>query len=162
MKHAYWGNVEEDWAGFSSDISFSNPFFDEQQVDIFLGEEFDEDGEEIEDSPTEIQLTEFAETYQDFIENIEPTIKNIQEKAFERYTNLYAHYYENPKKSGEPALHIDCTEKHNLYIKELLYIRILNKKTVKLSIRYALDTEHGMEFKIDNGQIAEVGGIAET
>lgn len=162
MTHEYWGNVKEDWAGFSSDLTFSNPFFDQQNVDVFLGEEYDEDGEEIEEFPTENQLTEFAETYQMFIENIEMNIKNIQDKAFERYLKLYAHFYENPEKSGEPALNVDNADKHNDNIREIMYLRILKDKTIKLSIRYKLDTEHGLEFKFIGGQIVNVGGIAET
>lgn len=162
MKHKYWGNVEADWAGFSSDLTFSNQFFDKQEIEIFLGEEYDEDGEEIEEPPAENQLTEFAETYQDFIENIETNIKSIQDKAYERYLKLYAHFYENSEKSGESALNINNTEKHNENIKEIMYLRVLEEKTIKLSIRYKLDTEHGLEFKFVGGQIKDVGGIAET
>ena len=162
MTHKYWGKVEEDWAGFSSDITFSNPFFDKQNIEIFLGEEYDEDGEEIEEFPTENRLTEFAETYQNFIENIEINIKSIQDKAYERYLKLYAHFYENSEKSGEPALNIDNVDKHNENVKEIMYLRVLDDKTIKLSIRYKLDTEHGLEFKFVGGQITNVGGIAET
>ena len=160
--HKYWGKVEEDWAGFSSDITFSNPFFDKQTVEIFLGEEYDEDGEEIEEFPTENRLTEFAETYQNFIENIEINIKSIQDKEYERYLKLYAHFYENSEKSGEPALNIDNVDKHNENVKEIMYLRVLDDKTIKLSIRYKLDTEHGLEFKFVGGQITNVGGIVET
>ena len=162
ITHKYWGKVEQDWAGFSSDITFSNPFFNKQDVEVFLGAEYDEDGEEIEETPTENQLTEFAETYQNFIENIEVNIKSIQEKSYERYLKLYAHFYENPEKSGKPALDIDNTDKHNDYIKEIMYLRVLDDKTIKLSIRYKLDTEHGLEFKFVGGKITNVGGIAET
>lgn len=162
MTHKYWGNVEEDWAGFSSDITFSNPFFDNQNIEIFLGIEYDEDGEEIEELPTENQLTEFAETYQNFIVDIETNIKSIQDKAYERYLKLYAHFYENSEKSGEPALNIDNADKHNDHIKEIMYLRVLDEKTIKVSIRYKLDTEHGLEFKFVGGQITNVGGIAET
>lgn len=162
MTHKYWGNVEEDWAGFSSDITFSNPFFEKQNNEVFLGEEFDEDGEEIDEPPTESKLTKFAETYQNFIENIEINIKSIQDKAFERYLKLYAHFYEDSAKSGEPALNIDNVDKHNDSIREIMYLRVLDEKTIKLSIRYALDTEHGIEFRFEDGKIAAVGGIAET
>ena len=162
MTHKYWGNVEEDWAGFSSDITFSNPFFNKQNIEVFLGEEFDEDGEEIDEPPTESKLTEFAETYQNFIENIEINIKSIQDKAFERYLKLYAHFYEDSAKSGELALNIDNADKHNDSIREIMYLRVLDEKTIKLSIRYALDTEHGIEFRFEDGKIAAVGGIAET
>ncbi|OXA86603.1 DUF6985 domain-containing protein [Flavobacterium hercynium] len=162
MTHKYWGNVEEDWAGYSSDITFSNSFFEKQNIEIFLGEEFDEDGEEIEEPPTEKQLDEFAATYQNFIENIESNIKNIQDKAFERYQKLYAHFYENPEKSGDPALNIDDVDKHNYAIKEIMFLRVLDEKTIKLSIRYELDTEHGIEFRFEDGKITAVGGIAEA
>lgn len=162
MKHNYWGNVKINWAGFSSDITFSNPFFDRQNIEIFLGEEYDEDGEEIEIFPTENQLAEFAGTYQKFLENIEKNISSIQEKAYERYLKLYAHFYENDEKSGEPALNIDSANKHNEYIKEIMYLRVLSNETIKLSIRYKLDTEHGLEFKFVSGQITNIGGIAET
>lgn len=162
MKHIYWGNVEADWAGFSSDLTFSNQFFDKQEIEIFLGEEYDEDGEEIEEPPTENQLTEFAETYQNFIENIETNIKSIQDKAYERYLKLYAHFYENSEKSGESALNINNTDIHNENIKEIMYLRVLEEKTIKLSIRYKLDKEHGLEFKFVDGLIKDIGGTAET
>jgi len=162
MTHRYWGNVEADWAGFSSDITFSNPFFDTQNVEVFLGDEYDEDGEEIEELPSENQLKEFAETYQNFIADIEKNINSIQDKAYERYLKLYAHFYENFEKSGEPALNIDNADKHNDHIKEIMYLRVLDDKTIKVSIRYKLDSEHGLEFKFVGGQIKDVGGIAET
>lgn len=160
--HQYWGNVEQDWAGFSAEITFSHLFFSEQNITIFLGEEFDEDGEEIEEAPTENQLNAFAETYQSFITNFEKHLREMQIKAFERYQKLYAHYYENPEKSGEPALNIDNIEKHNEYIKEIMFLRILEDDNIKLSIRYQIDTEHGLEFRFENGKIVAVGGIAET
>jgi metal-responsive CopG/Arc/MetJ family transcriptional regulator len=160
--HPYWGSVDQDWAGFSSDISFSHPFFTEQNITIFLGEEFDDEGEEIEDLPTENQLNAFAKTYQDFLANIETKLSNIQSKAFAYYQKHYAHYFENPEKSGEAALGIDTVEKHNDYIKELMELRVLADHTIKVSIRYHVDTEHGIEFKMVGGQVEKVGGIAET
>lgn len=162
MKHSYWGNVELDWAGFSSDITFSNPFFNEQNIEVLLGEEFDEDGEEIEEPPNESLLDGFAATYQNFLNHIHTHIKHMQFEAFQRYLKLYAHYYENPEKSGEPALNIDSVEKHNEYIKEIMYLRVLDNDTIKLLIRYQIDTEHGLEFRLENGEIAAIGGIAET
>ncbi len=162
MKHLYWGNVEQDWAGFSSDIHFSHPFFNKQEIEIFLNDEYDEDYEEIEEPPTEVLLNEFADTYKNFIEHIENRLADLQQKAFERYKELYAHYYENPEKSGEPALNINTADKHNPYIKDINYLRISKNKTIRLTIRYGLDEEHGLEFKFVDGQIADVGGIADT
>lgn len=160
--HKYWGKVEQDWAGFSSEISFSNPFFNKQNAEVFLGQEFDEDGEEVEDAPTESQLDAFAETYQSFIDHFEEHLQKMQAKAFERYQKLYAHYYENSEKSGEPALNIDSIDKHNEYIREIMFLRMLNDEAIKISIRYKIDTEHGIEFRFENGEIVAVAGIAET
>ncbi|SOD11590.1 DUF6985 domain-containing protein [Pedobacter xixiisoli] len=160
--HSYWGAVEEDWDGFSAELTFAHPFFGDQSVEIFLGEEYDEDGEEIEEAPDGSRLNAFATSYQSFLNHFEVHLQNIQIKAFERYQKLYAHYYENPEKSGEPALQINDIEKHNEYIKEIMYLRILEDDTIKLSIRYQIDTEHGLEFRFENGAIAAVGGIAET
>jgi hypothetical protein len=160
--HPYWGNIEEDWAGYSSDIYFSYPFFENSKTEVFLGDEYDEDGEEIETPPTEKQLTAFAETYKSFIDNIENHLADLQLKAFDRYNRIYAKYYENSEQSGEPPLNIDTTEKHNAYIKDIMYLRILDDKTIKVTIRYQLDTEHGIEFKFVDGQIEDVGGISET
>jgi hypothetical protein len=160
--HEYWGEVEQDWAGFSSDISFSHPFFEEQHISVFLGEEFDDEGEEIDEFPTENQLTDYAKTYQDFLVAIEANLSTVQHQAFDYYKKHYAHYFASPEKSGEPALHIDTVEQHNEYIKELLYLRISKENTITISIRYKLDTEHGIEFKFVNGRIEKVGGIANT
>ncbi|MEZ0184229.1 hypothetical protein AB9T89_18425 [Flavobacterium oncorhynchi] len=160
--HPYWGNVEEDWAGYSSDIYFSYPFFDKPKTEVFLGDEYDEEGEEIETPPTEKQLTAFAETYRIFIDNIENRLADLQLKSFERYKRVYAKYYENSEQSGEPPLNIDSIEKHNDYIKDLMYLRISDNKTIRVTIRYKLDTEHGIEFKFVDGQIEDVGGISET
>jgi len=40
----YFGKVESGWAGFSSEHRIKIPHF-EKQVEVFLGEEFDEDGQ---------------------------------------------------------------------------------------------------------------------
>ncbi|EDM34417.1 hypothetical protein PBAL39_19040 [Pedobacter sp. BAL39] len=160
--HPYWGNVGQDWAGFSSDITFNHSFFQGSDIEIFLGEEFDEDGDEIEEAPTSAQLDGFAATYQHFMNNMESCLDELCQKAFERYQRLYAHYYEHTEESGEPPLNVDTIDKHDPYIKELMYLRVLEGHTVKLTIRYELDTEHGMEFRFENGLIAAVGGIATT
>ena len=43
-----------------------------------------------------------------------------------------------------------------------MYLRISDNKTIRVTIRYKLDTEHGIEFKFVDGQIEDVGGISET
>lgn len=163
MKHDYWGEINSSWAGFSSETYFSHPFFNQNaQREIFLGDEFDENGHEIEELPDLDQLNEFAKTYQAFIHNLEQHLQTIQTHAFERYQKLYAHYYENPEKSGETALNIHDVESHNPYIQTMLNLRVTTPNTLILSIHYDLDTEHGMEFKFVNNQLEIVGAIAET
>ncbi len=159
--HKFWGEVKHDWAGFSSDISFSNPFFDKQIVEVFFGEEYDEDGEENDEPPSDKVLDNFTETFKDFTDNIGIRLSDLQQKAFERYKKVYAHYYENSEKSGKQPLNIDSVDKHNEYIKDIMYLRVLDDKTIKVTIRYKLDTEHGLEFKYVDGQIVNVGGIAD-
>lgn len=161
-KHPFWIVVDEGWAGISAEITFSHSVFDDEEIEIFLGDEFDDDGEEIEELPIDEALDIYAEAYQNFIENIDDLLKDLQEKAFERYQNLYAHYYENPEKSGNPPLNIDTVEKHNAFIKELIHFRISEEGTIRLSIHYKLDEEHGLEFKFVDNQIETVGGISET
>ena len=172
----YFGAVEKDWAGFSSEYLFTMPYF-EKEVEVFLGEEFDEDGEEVPTPPTNQQLTEYEQTLKDFLSNIDVVIADIQQSAFEYYQKHYAKYYEKPFevifenpmvkniKSGELhfALNINSKEKHFDYMKDIVsLIRILDNKTIKIPIRYALDHEHGLEIKIVNNKVAEIAGIAGT
>ncbi|MBJ9952484.1 MULTISPECIES: hypothetical protein [unclassified Acinetobacter] len=163
MKHDYWGEIHPSWAGFSSETFFSHAFFNQHaDREIFLGEEFDEEGNEIEQEPDQEQLSAFARTYQKFLQNFDQHLKTIQQYAFERYQKLYAHHYENPEKSGEAALNIHDVEAHNSYIQTMLNLRVSSPDTLRLCIHYDLDTEHGMEFKFVNDQLESVAGIAET
>lgn len=162
MNHKFWGEIQEDWAGISGDKLFKISHFKDDEIQIFLGEEFDEDGEEIEEFPTNEELDDFEKTYNSFLKNIEDVILQIKEETFLRYKKIYAKYYEDPKQSGEEPLNIDTKEKHFEYIREVLYIRILKRNEIKIPIRYDLDTEHGIEIKLRNNEVVEVGGIAET
>ncbi|MDR2148671.1 MAG: hypothetical protein LBE91_19695 [Tannerella sp.] len=176
IRHDYFGKVEKGWSGFSSEYKVKIPHF-ETEVEVCLGEEFDEDGEEIETPPTNQQLTEFERTLKDFLNSIDSIIEDIQQSSFERYQRIYAKYYEKPfeilfenakvQKPENSELHsplnIDTKEKHFEYMKEIIEkIRILDNQTIKIPIRYALDEEHGLELKIVNNKVVAVGGIAET
>lgn len=161
MHHPFWETVTERFGEYMTEIIFKSNFF-QHGNEFYLGDLFNEDGEEIEDAPSAEQLDEFAQTYQSFLHHWEACLAQMQNKAFERYKKLYAHYYENPEKSGEPALIITKVEQHNPYIRNLLNIRISERQTIRLAIRYDLDTEHGMEFKFINNQLVKVAGIAET
>ncbi|WP_103864471.1 hypothetical protein [Aquimarina sp. I32.4] len=160
-EHVFWGRVEEDWAGFSAGITFVSNYFDKEVI-LFLGEEYDEEGEEIETTPTDKELTAYQKTYMRFLDHIEDIIKKIKKETFYRYKKLYAHYYENESKSGEKPLQIDSVEKHFKYITTINYIRILENDEIKILIHYKLDSEHGLELRVKNNQIVAIGGIAET
>lgn len=175
-KHHYFGAVEEDWAGFSAEYKFRIPYF-ETDVTVFLGEQFDEEGEEVSIPPTDGQLFEFEQTLREFLDQIDCAIVDIQQSAFEYYQRRYAKYYEKPfevlfensqvrgSENGElhPPLEIDTREKHFEYMKDIIgFIRILENNTICIRIRYSLDEEHGLELKIKDKKVVAVGGIAET
>jgi len=176
MKHNYFGKVKTDWAGFSSEYTVKIPYF-EKEVEVFLGEEYDEDGEEVEMPPANQQLDEFEQTLKGFLNNIDSVIVDIQQSAFDYYQKFYAKYYEIPfevlyenSMVQEPEngklhspLNIDTKEKHFEYMKNIVsLIRVLENNTIKIPIRYALDHEHGLELKIVNNKVEAVDGIAET
>ena len=75
--HKYWGEVEEDWAGFSAEILFDSEYFDNKEITIFLGSEFDDDGEEIEIAPNESELYNFENTYKKFLDDLDKIIEEI-------------------------------------------------------------------------------------
>ena len=159
--HHYWGIVEADWAGFSAEKTYFIPGFD-KEVSIFLGNEYDEDGEEIDSPPTPDKLDQYEQTFRQFDADLTTILPAIKEAAFARYQKLYAHHYEDEKQSGEPPLGIDTADTHFAYMTDLAYIRVTDEDTIKLPIYYKVDREHDLELKIVNGQIADIGGIADT
>lgn len=161
-KHNFWGEVAKDWAGFSSEKTFSIPHFEQQKVTVFLGEEFDEDGEELDTPPSEEQLDAYALTFSSFMKHLDTIIIDIREQAFNRYQKLYAHYFEDEAKSGEPPLNLNTADKHFQHLKEINYIRILDNHNLQIPIRYGVDTEHGLEIRLENNKIVAMAGIAET
>jgi hypothetical protein len=174
--HDYFGKIENEWAGFSSEYKFNISYF-ETDVEVLLGPEFDDQGEENETHPSDQRVAEFEQTLKSFLSNIDNIISDIQQAAFNYYKSYYAKYYEIPfevifdnKKIQKtqngtlhPPLNIDTKEKHFEYMKHMLgWIRILDGKTIIIPIHYALDEEHGLELKIVNNKVKVVGGIAET
>lgn len=156
INHEFWGLVEDDWAGFSAELEFESTEF-ENPARIFLGDEYDEDGEES-PLPSKEQLDDYAEMYKAFIQSFDSIFVEIKEKAFDRYKRLYAHFYE----SDGPPLFINDPEEHFGYMKNLVYLRISNQGIIRLPIRYVLDEEHGLEIKIQNNKVINIGGIADT
>ena len=172
MNAADFGVVAEGWAGFVAEHKFSlGPF---GEATVFLGEEFDEDGEEIDTPPSFTQLSEYAATLGNLRDNFDDVLAAIKESAFQRYHRLYAHYYEQPftvesffEIDAEPGsdhqpLGIDSADKHFVYMMDLNYVRITDGGVIRLPILYKLDREHGLEIKLVNNTVNAVGGIAET
>lgn len=160
-KHAYWGNVSADWAGFSGEVMFSSAHVTEP-VSVFLGYEFDDEGDEVSVIPTAEQLTEFESTYRQFLAHSDQIFSDIKTVTFDRYIELYAHYYEHTEKSGYEPLCIDSAEKHVKYLGRLIYIRVLEDRTIQIPMRYELDPEHGLEVRLQDNKIIKIGGIADT
>jgi len=161
-KHKFWGQITESLMGYTAEKKYNIPNFGEQEIEIFLGSEFDEDGEEIDTPPNNINLDEYAATYSAFLNNLPDVLSAIKAQGFERYKRLYAHYYEHEEKSGEAPLNIDTAEKHFEYMRDILQIRIEDNQTISIPIRYQLDTAHGIEIKLENNKITAIGGIGEV
>lgn len=138
---------------------FSLPGFD-KPVEVFLGEELFEEDEEYDLSPA--QLDEYAATFQAFVADAPRLLPVIKQQTFARYQKLYASYYDDQAQSGAPALHLRTPEEHFAYLQDVAYLRITEGQTLRLSIRYGLDPEHGLEIRFEANQLADIGGIAET
>jgi hypothetical protein len=161
-KHKFWGQITESLMGYTTDQKYNIPNFSEQEIEIFLGSEFDEDGDEIDTPPDHASLNEYAHTFSAFLNNLPEVLLTIKAQGFERYKKLYAHYYEYEQKSGKAPLNINTAEKHFEYVRDILHIRIEDNQTIIIPIRYQLDTEHGIEIKLENNKITAIGAIGES
>jgi len=161
-KHKYWNKAEKAWAGFITERKFISAHFEHKPITIFLGSEFDDAWEQIEIPPRVEELDDFASTYLNFVNDFDIIIDDIKGETFAYYQKYYAHYYENEKKSGEKALNIDSKERHFENIKDIIHLRILDKENIQIPIHYKIDSEHGIEIRLENNKIIKIGGIAET
>ncbi len=162
IEHCFWGYVEEDWAGFSAELTYCPPDFPSRRISIFLGEEFDEDGEEVEAAPSLEDLDLFQATFEEFKTLEKDIFKQIKEQCFQRYLKLYAPHYENSAQSGKPPLGVATRQEHFRFIEEILLIRVLSDKEIVIPMRYKLDREHGIEVRLKSNRLVDIGGIAET
>ncbi|GAA3767167.1 SMI1/KNR4 family protein [Flavobacterium ginsengiterrae] len=162
VEHTFWGQVEQDWAGISAEKLLKLPDFTSDEITIFLGEEFDDEGEEIDELPTKRELDSFEKTLKSFLDNLDEILIEIKSKAFDRYKKIYAKYYEDSGLSGKEPLNIHTVDEHFEYMRDLKYVRILKKNTIQILINYDLDNEHGLEIKLKNNKVVCLGGIAET
>jgi len=167
----FFGTIED----YYSEFKFKIPYFD-REVEVLLGEEFDEDGEENTSPPTDLQLAEYEQIFKSFLHNIDEIIIEIQQSAFEYYKRVYAKYYEqdfedifdlykgtaSENDKTHPPLCLDTKEKHFEYMKRIIFINVLDNQTLKIAIRYLLDTEHGMEIKLVNNKVIKIASIDET
>jgi hypothetical protein len=163
MESRNFGKIKLGWAGVLSKYKFTVPCFD-KDVEVFIGSEFNDDGEDVETLLKEDELLEYEQTFRNFIGNIDEIINSIKEKVFEYYKSIYAKYYEKEfivegffetdtegGKIHEP-LNIDTKEKHFEYMKNINYIRILKDKII-MSIFYKLDMEHGLEIMLQENKV---------
>jgi len=140
-------------------------------VEVFLGAEYNEDGEEIEALPTENEVLDYENTFKNFLENIDEIIIEIKEKSFENYKEHYAEYYEKSfildglfetdKKEGEvhEPLNITTQDIHFEYMKNINYLRVLNEKIIIMPIHYKLDREHGLEIILKDNKVIGIDGM---
>jgi hypothetical protein len=157
--HPFWGIVQEDWAGLSAEQSTTLPPF-ERPIPVFLGEELLEEDEEYDVSTG--QLDGYAATFQAFRAEAPRLIAALRDRAFARYLEVYAHYYENPAKSGEPALGITTAEQHFAYMQDVTLLRVSSEQVIRFVIEYDLDPEHGLEAKFVGNVLTDLGCTAET
>ena len=159
LNHSFWGHVAESWAGLSAERPVALPGF-ERPIEVFLGEELFEEGEEYD--PTPAQLDAYAATFQDFMTHAPALLAEFQAQAFAQYQRLYAPFYDNPAQSGQPALGLTSAAQHAAYMQDVSYLRVSDEQTLRLVIHYDLDPEHGLEVKFVANTLAKIGGIAET
>ncbi len=159
MNHPFWGEVAESWAGLSGEYAVTLPGF-APPVEVFLGEELDDEDEEFALTPA--QLDEYAATFRAFMARAPEQLAALQAQAFDQYQRVYAHWYEDPAQSGEPALGLTTAAAHAPYLSELQLIRVTDAQTLRLVLGYDLDPEHGLEAKFVANALVEIGGIADT
>ena len=159
MTHPFWGQVEESWAGLVAEHSVLLPVF-EEPIEVFLGEELHDEDEEY--ALTTAQLDEYAATLQDFVARASEQLAALQTRAFAQYQQVYARWYEDPARSGDPALGLTTVAAHAAYLREIKYLRVSDGHTLRLVLNYDLDPEQGMEAKFVANTLIDIGGIAET
>ncbi|GAA4023416.1 hypothetical protein GCM10022409_04080 [Hymenobacter glaciei] len=159
ITHPYWGNVEEDWAGMSAEQQVVLPGV-EQLISVFLGEELFEEDEEYDVSAA--QLDDYAATFLAFVAEAPRLMADFREQAFARYQKLYARRYEDAAVSGATPLNLTSADQHASYLQKWSMLRVTEQQTIRLTLHYDLDIEHGLEAKFVNNVLVELGASAET
>lgn len=113
-----------------------------------------------ESAPSEDELATYQEVFDNFLSN-QGTLKPlIEQKLFEFYQENYAETYENDE-LGLGPLNIKNKEDHNKYIKGIENIELRDENTIKIIFDYELDEENDVAILIIDGQIGDVGGVAD-
>lgn len=163
QKHNYWGKISKDkWEDFLSEVKFISKYFPNKEIIVFLGKRYNKYLDKTNIPPNSEELDNFENTYTSFLHNLDKVMEEIKEKTFEDYQEYYADFYENEEQSGKKSLHIKNKEQHFQYMQDVLCLRILPKNNIIISIRYDLDTEHGIEIRLENNKVIRIGGISDT
>jgi len=162
-EHGYFGKiVYEDIFGFFAEYRFLIPYFDEEVL-VYLGEQYDDDGNCIDIPPTQEKLDEFATTLENFLWEIGTgeLINDIQKCAFERYLEYQDEIMNSPITVSDTIhsqLKIGKKEHHFEYMKEIEDIRILDNNKVEIYCRYyGLDKWNGLGIEITDNKVTGVG-----
>ena len=157
-EHAFWGQVSDFYGEAQAKLQFSHPRLGGDATPIHLGEP------DAQRRPSQRQLDGYAGTYQAFVANIDDALAQIEAEGFAYAQRLYAAYYANHPEDL-PRACPDCLSSaaaHLAAMQNPLSLRVQAGKSVRLAIDYALDPEHGIEFKFVAGRLREVAGIATT
>ena len=106
-------------------------------------------------------LDDYAEVFQRFVAVSESLLPIVREEVFDYYNRVYAHYFEHPEVSGEPALGLSTPEEHYTKLIGLLGVAMSVNRSVELDFDYAVDDEHGLAVMFVDHDFFDVGGIAD-
>ncbi len=151
MTHPFWGEIKGDQTvasfpipGFGPAIPVCFANVRVASVDLTLD-----------------MLDAYAEVFRSFVAVSESLFPVVQQEAFRYYRRVYAHYFEHPDVSGEPALGLVTAELHDARLKQLLGVVLSDCRSVELDFEYDVDEEHGLAVMFVDNRFHAVGGIAD-
>lgn len=157
-EHPYWGAVRDFYGDAQATLTFSHPRLGDEAVPIKLGE-FD-----AQRRPSQRQLDGYAATYQAWLADMDAVLAQIEAQGFSYAQRFYASHCADHPEDLPPACPncLSSAAAHMTAMQNPVSLRVQAGKTVRLSISYALDREHGIEFKFVAGRLRDVGGINAT
>ena len=157
-EHPYWGAMRDFHGDAEATLTFSHPQLGGEAVPIYLGEA------DAPRRPSQRQLDGLAATYQAWLADIDTVLAQIEAQGFAYAQRLYARHYADHPEDLPPACP-DCLSSaaaHMAAMQNPISLHVQAGNTVRLAIGYAVDREHGIEFKFVAGRLRDVGGIATT